>query len=94
MYAVELRFIPTETGILPSVEVMEASVRLNGTRAGRQIEHVVVRTISIDIYFVIFALAHDVDDARRLARSIGAAVAVEFAQVRFDGFRVWRRERA
>jgi hypothetical protein len=93
MYAVELRFIPTETGIMPSVEVLEASVRLNGARAERQIEHVSARTISIEIYFVVFALAHDVDDARRLARTIGAAVAVEFAQVRFDGFRVWRRER-
>jgi hypothetical protein len=94
MYAVELRFIPTETAALPPVDVLEASVRLNGGRAGRRIEHITARTASIDIYFVIFALAHDVDDARRLARSIGAAVAVEFAQVRFDGFRVWRRERA
>lgn len=94
MYAVELRFLPTDTGITPSAEVLEASVRLNGNRAKRQIEHVTARTVSNEIYFVVFVMAHDVDDARRLARSVGAAVAAEFAQVRFDGFRVWRRERA
>lgn len=77
---------------MPSDEALEASARRHVACAGRRIEHVIVRHTSNDTNLVAFAMVHDPADAREVALRVGAAIAAQFAHVRFCGFRVWRDE--